>query len=184
MERTVIERLQRTLDGRVTTPKDAGYDADRTTFNAMIQRRPVAIVRVRSEDYVIATIRGANDSGLPIAVRGGGHSVAGHSVADATLVVDLRDQRTVTVDPKTWNARVAGGAQWDDVDAPAWRHRLRRHGRHLRRYWGGRLDAWGRFGWLLGTQGLTCDNLVRAEVVTAAGDRAVVRPRSSGRISA
>ena len=176
MEGAVIERLQAALDGWATVPGDTDYDLERTTFNATISRRPAAIVRARSTDDVVVAVRAANDLGLPIAVRGGGHSVAGHGVADRALVVDLRDLRSVAVDPERRIARVAGGAQWDDLDAAAWAHHLTVVGGTFGDTGVAGLTLGGGIGWLMGTQGLTCDNLVRAEIVTAAGDRRVAGP--------
>jgi FAD/FMN-containing dehydrogenase len=170
MTRTAIDELRRTFGERVWTPGDAGYDAERTTFNATVRRRPEVIVRARSDGDVRAAILAAGNLGLPIAVRGGGHNVAGHAVADGALVVDLRDLRSVTVDPVRRTARVAGGAQWDDVDAAAWTHGLTVVGGTFGDTGVGGLTLGGGIGWLMGTQGLTCDNLVRAEVVTAGGE--------------
>ena len=95
MDGFVIDRLRATLGDRLTTPDDAGYHEARQTFNATIQRRPAAIVRARSDDDVVTAVIAAGDLGLPIAVRGGGHSVAGHAMADGALVVDMRDLRAV-----------------------------------------------------------------------------------------
>ena len=134
------------------------------------------IVRVRDDDDVVAAVVAANDLGLPIAVRGGGHSVAGHAMADQALVVDLRDRREVTVDPTTRIVRVAGGALWEDVDTAAWRHHLAVVGGTFGDTGVGGLTLGGGIGWLSGSQGFTCDNLVRAEVVTAAGERVVAGP--------
>ena len=117
MEKFVIDGLRASLADRVVTPADPGYDDARASFNATVSRRPSVIVRVRTVDDVVAAVVAAGDLGLPIAVRGGGHSVAGHSMADGALVVDLREMRAVTVDPATRIVRVEGGAQWDDVDA-------------------------------------------------------------------
>ena len=173
---TAIDDLRRSFGDRVTTPHDAHYDVERATFNATVQRRPAVIVRVHSTDDVRAAVLAANALGLPIAVRGGGHNVAGHAVADAALVVDLRDLRTVTVDPVHRVARVGGGAQWDDVDAAAWTHRLAVVGGTFGDTGVGGLTLGGGIGWLMGTQGLTCDNLIRAELVTASGELVVAGP--------
>jgi FAD/FMN-containing dehydrogenase len=173
MDGLVIEQLKRDLDGWVTTATDTDYDAERTTFNATIDRRPAAIVRARSTSDVVAAIRTANDLGLPIAVRGGGHNVAGHAVADGALVVDLRDMRSASIDPVGRTARVAGGAQWDDVDPAAWAHRLTVVGGTFGDTGVAGLTLGGGIGWLMGTQGLTCDNLVRADVVLANGQQVV-----------
>ena len=176
MATTAIDALRRTLGGRVWTPDDAGYDDERTTFNATVQRRPAIIVRAHSTDDVRAAVLAAGELGLPIAVRGGGHNVAGHAVADQAVVVDLRDLRTVSVDPVRRMARVAGGAQWDDVDAAAWAHGLAVVGGTFGDTGVGGLTLGGGIGWLMGTQGLTCDNLVRAEVVTGDGTLVVAGP--------
>lgn len=168
-----VEGLRRTLNGWVTLPGDASYDEERTTFNATIDRRPAAIVRARSTDDVVAAVRAAGDQGLPIAVRGGGHNVAGHAVADGALVVDLRDQRSVSIDPVRRLARVEGGAQWEDLDTAAWAHELAVVGGTFGDTGVAGLTLGGGIGWLIGTQGLTCDNLIRAEVVTADGERVV-----------
>jgi FAD/FMN-containing dehydrogenase len=176
MEQFVVDRLRETLGDRVTTPDHPDYDAARTTFNATVQRRPAVIVRVRDDDDVVTAVVAANDIGLPIAVHGGGHSVAGHAMADKALVVDLRDRRDVSVDPATGIVRVAGGARWEDVDAPAWRHHLAVVGGTVIDTGVGGLTLGGGIGWLSAIQGFTCDNLVRAELVTAAGERVVAGP--------
>jgi FAD/FMN-containing dehydrogenase len=176
MEQFVVDRLRTSLGERVTTPDHPDYDAARTTFNATVQRRPAIIVRVRDDDDVVAAVVAGNDLGLPIAVRGGGHSVAGHAMADGALVVDLRDRRDVTVDPTTRIVRVAGGATWEDVDTAAWRHHLAVVGGTVIDTGVGGLTLGGGIGWLSGLAGFTCDNLVRAEVVTAAGEKVVAGP--------
>jgi FAD/FMN-containing dehydrogenase len=168
-----IERLRRSLDGWVTTPEDGAYDAERATFNGTVRRYPAAIVRARSTNDVVAGVLAADELNLPIAVRGGGHNVAGHSVADGALVIDLRDLRTVEVDPSRQIARVTGGAQWDDVDAAAWAHHLTVVGGTFGDTGVAGLTLGGGIGWLMGSQGLTCDNLIRAEVVLADGQLVV-----------
>jgi FAD/FMN-containing dehydrogenase len=176
MEQFVVDRLRDSLHERVTTSDQPDYDAVRAPFNATVQRRPAVIVRVRDDDDVVAAVVAANDLGLPIAVRGGGHSVAGHAMADQALVVDLRDRRDVSVDSKTRIVRVAGGARWEDVDAVAWRHHLAVVGGTVIDTGVAGLTLGGGIGWLSGLAGFTCDNLVRAELVTAAGERVVAGP--------
>jgi FAD/FMN-containing dehydrogenase len=173
VDRFVVDRLRERLSDRVTTAADAGYDVARMTFNATVQRRPAVIVRVRTDDDVVAAVIAAGDLGLPIAIRGGGHSVAGHAMADGALVVDLRDRREVVVDPKSGIVRVAGGALWEDLDPAAWAHGLAVVGGTFSDTGVAGLTLNGGIGWLMGVQGFTCDNLVRAEVVTAAGERVV-----------
>ena len=172
MEQFIVDRLRASLKDRVTTAEDADYDAARATFNAMVQRRPAVIVRARSVKDVVAALVAAADLGLPVAVRGGGHSVAGHAMADDALVVDLRDMRAVRVDQKIRTVRVQGGALWEDVDTAAWTHGLAVVGGTFGDTGVGGLALNGGIGWLSGIAGFTCDNIIRAEVVTAAGDGA------------
>ena len=136
MDGFVIDRLRGTLGDRLTTPDDPGYHDARQTFNATIQRRPAAIVRARSDDDVVSAVVAAGDLGLPIAVRGGGHSVAGHAMADGALVVDMRDLRAVTGRPgdegRPGSGRGALGRRRRRGLGPPSRGRrrhLRRHGR-------------------------------------------------------
>jgi FAD/FMN-containing dehydrogenase len=176
MEKFVVDRLRESLREQVTTALDPDYDVVRTTFNATVQRHPALIVRARTDDDVVAAVTAAADLDLPIAVRGGGHSVAGHGMADRALVVDLRDRREVSVDPGTGIVRVAGGALWEDVDGAAWAHHLAVVGGTFGDTGVGGLTLGGGIGWLSGLQGFTCDNLVRAELVTAAGERVIAGP--------
>jgi FAD/FMN-containing dehydrogenase len=157
------------IGGAVILPGHEGYDAARQTFNGTIDRRPAAIVTCRSTDDVVAAVEAARAAGLPIAVRGGGHGVAGHAMADGALVVDLREMRSVSVDPERRRARAGGGALWDDVDGATVPHGLATTGGTFGDTGIGGLTLTGGIGFLMGTAGLTCDNLVRAVVVTADG---------------
>lgn len=157
-------------------PGDAGYDEARISFNGMIDRRPAAIVTCASTADVVAAVRAARAAGLPIAIRGGGHSVAGHGLADGAIVVDLRRMRAVTVDPDRRLARAQGGALWEDVDPATVAHGLATTGGTFGDTGIGGLTLTGGIGYLMGTHGLTCDNLVAAEVVTADGDIVIAGP--------
>jgi FAD/FMN-containing dehydrogenase len=157
------------IAGTVLGPDDEGYDAARQTFNGTIDRRPATIVQCRSTADVVAAVQAARGAGLAIAVRGGGHSVAGHAVADGALVVDLREMRGVDVDPERRVARAQGGALWEDIDVATTAHGLATTGGTFGDTGIGGLTLTGGIGFLMGTFGLTCDNLVRAEVVTADG---------------
>jgi FAD/FMN-containing dehydrogenase len=159
-------------------PDDEGYDDARRSFNGTIDHRPAALVRCRSLEDVVAAVRAARDAGLPVAVRGGGHGVAGHCVAEGSLVVDLREMRSVTVDPVARLARAGGGCQWEDVDRAAFAHGLAVTGGTFWDTGIAGLTLGGGLGFLMGSAGLTCDNLVGATVVTAAGD--VVRAGEDG----
>lgn len=157
------------IAGTVITPEHSGYDAARQTFNGTIDKRPAVIVQCRSTADVVAAVLAAHAAGLPVAVRGGGHGIAGHAVADGALVVDLRDMRGVEVDPERRIARVQGGALWEDVDRAAIVHGMATTGGTFGDTGVAGLTLTGGIGYLMGTFGLTCDNLVAAEVVTADG---------------
>jgi FAD/FMN-containing dehydrogenase len=155
--------------GPVIAPDDTWYDTARTTFNGLIDRRPEVIVRPLDVDDVVSAVLFARDEGLPIAVRGGGHSVAGHCMGDGSLVVDLRLMREVVVDPETRTATCGGGSLWEDLDPPCQRHGLATPGGTFGDTGVGGLALGGGIGHLIGLHGLTLDNLVAATVVTADG---------------
>ncbi len=164
-----IERLRRVLRGPVLGPDDPGYDVARTTFNALTDRRPAVIACCAGADDVAAAVDFAGRVGLPVAIRGGGHSVAGHSVCEGGLVIDLRLMRQVRVDRELRRLRVGGGASWRDVDAPCAAHSLAMPGGTYDTTGVAGLTLGGGIGFLMGTHGLTLDNLVSAEVVLADG---------------
>lgn len=160
---------RRTLPAGALLPGDGAYDASRISFNGILDRRPAAIVSCASTEDVVAAVRAARALDLPIAVRGGGHSVAGHSIQDGALVVSLDRMRDVRVDPDRRLAHAGGGAQRNDVDAAAFAHGLAVPGGTFGDTGIGGLTLGGGIGWLMPVAGLTCDNLVAAEVVTADG---------------
>ena len=157
------------VSGAVLRPGDESYDLARQTFNGTIDRRPAVIVTCRTTDDVVVAVGAARAAGLPIAVRGGGHGVAGHAMADGALVVDLREMRSVAVDPERRRARAGGGALWEDVDGATTPHALATTGGTFVDTGIGGLILGGGIGYLMGTAGMTCDNLVRAVVVSADG---------------
>jgi FAD/FMN-containing dehydrogenase len=167
---TTLADLRHRHRGPVITPDDLGYDAGRITFNGMIDRRPALIARPLDVDDVVAAVTYAAGEGLPIAVRGGGHSVAGHCIGDGSLVVDLRLMRSVSVDADARLATCGGGALWEDLDPPCLRHGLATPGGTFGDTGVAGLTLGGGIGHLNGLHGLTLDNLVAATVVTAAGD--------------
>jgi FAD/FMN-containing dehydrogenase len=170
MDASAIERLRGSVTGRVILPGDDDFDDARATFNATTDRRPTVIVRPVSTADVVAAARWAAALDLPISVRGGGHSVAGHAIGDDALCVDLREMRQVRVDPAARRAVVQGGALWEDVDRATMPHDLATTGGTFWDTGVGGLTLSGGLGYLMGTAGLTCDNLMRATVVTATGD--------------
>ena len=111
-----MKALTEAVRGRVITASDPDYDDARAVYNAMHDRRPRAVVRCRDSADVIAVVKAARDSGVDLAIRGGGHSVPGFGTVDDGLVVDLSPMRGVRVDPAKKVARVGGGATLGDVD--------------------------------------------------------------------
>jgi FAD/FMN-containing dehydrogenase len=121
---TEMDRLERAVHGPVIWPEGRGYDEGRRTFNAMIERRPAVIVRPLDVDDVVGSLRWASERDLPVSVRGGGHSVAGHAVGDGALMLDLASLRSVSVDPALRVADAGGGARLDDLDRATTAHGL------------------------------------------------------------
>lgn len=157
------------LAGEILMPDGPGYEEHRASFNGLIDRRPAAIVLCEGVADVVAALAFGRAQGLPIGVRGGGHSVAGHGIVEGGLVIDLRRMRAVEVDPVARTARVAGGAKWEDFDTAAQAHALAVTGGTFVDTGVAGLTLGGGIGFLLGVAGLTCDNLIGAEVVTADG---------------
>jgi FAD/FMN-containing dehydrogenase len=155
--------------GPVITPDDGGYDVARATFNGMVDRRPALVVRPLDVADVLTAVRYAGEADLPIAVRGGGHGVAGHCVGDGSVVVDLRLMRHVEVDPEARTATCGGGALWEDLDPACQRHGLATPGGTFGDTGVAGLTLGGGIGHLSPSYGLTLDNLVAAKVVTVDG---------------
>jgi FAD/FMN-containing dehydrogenase len=155
--------------GMLIRPGDADYDAARAVWNGMIDRRPATIVRPAGPEDVIAAVNLARESGVPLAVRGGGHNAAGLSVCDGGIVIDLSSMKEVEVDAHARTARAQGGATWGDFDAATAAHGLATTGGLISSTGVGGLTLGGGLGWLMRAYGLACDNLLSVEVVTADG---------------
>jgi FAD/FMN-containing dehydrogenase len=169
MTNTDLDELRRSLVGSVIAPADAEYDAARRCYNALVDRRPAVIARCAGADDVAAAFEFAGAQELEVAVRGGGHNPAGHCVADGALVIDLSLLRAVEVDGDARIARAGGGATWLDFDTATQAFGLVTPGGVVGSTGVAGLTFGGGIGHLTAQHGLTCDNLVRAEVVTPDG---------------
>lgn len=166
-----VDELRAALHGRLLAPASPGYDDARAIWNAMIDRRPALIARCLDADDVATAVRFAREHSLLISIRGGGHNIAGNAVADDGFMIDLSGMRTVQVDASRRIARVDAGATLGDVDKAAQAHGLATPlGINSTTGIAG-LTLGGGFGWLSRRFGLSIDNLLAADVVTANGER-------------
>ncbi|WP_030955478.1 FAD-binding oxidoreductase [Streptomyces sp. NRRL S-481] len=166
-----LAALREELTGDVFAPQDPGYDEARAVFNAMIDRRPAVIAQCADADDVVRTVRFARELDLNVAVRGGGHSVAGMAVNDGGVVVDLRRMHAVTVDPAAHAVRVGGGATMSHLDRDTEPYGLATTGGRASTTGVGGFVLGGGTGWLDRCFGLAADNLLGVELVTADGDQ-------------
>ena len=169
MAKLTIDQLKDQVRGAVIAPDDPDYEVARRVYNAMIDKRPRVIVRAADTKDVKAAVAFARDGALGIAVRGGGHSVPGFGTGDDAVVVDLSRMRGVAVDPKKRTARAEGGATWGDFNTAAHVHGLATTGGIISTTGVAGLTLGGGIGYLARGFGLSCDNLLSAEVVTADG---------------
>jgi FAD/FMN-containing dehydrogenase len=164
-----LDELRGSLTGAVIGPADAEYDAARRSYNALVDRRPAVIARCLGAGDVATAFDFARSNGLEVAVRGGGHNPAGHCVVDGGLVIDLSLMRRVDVDGDARVARAGGGATWLDFDSATQAFGLMTPGGVVGSTGVAGLTLGGGIGHLIAQHGLTCDNLIGAEVVTPDG---------------
>ncbi|GAA3377170.1 FAD-binding oxidoreductase [Streptomyces sannanensis] len=164
-----LKNLRAGLAGEAITPDDPGYEEAREIFNAMIEKRPAVIVQCRSSDDAAQTIRFARHLDREIAVRCGGHSVAGMALTDGGVVIDLRRMNGVTVDRDGLVARVGGGATIGDLDRATQPFHLVTTGGRASTIGLGGFVLGGGSGWIEREFGLACDNLMEVQLVTAEG---------------
>lgn len=156
-------------DMLVVRPGDSGYDELRRVWNAMIDRRPAAIAPCREAADVVAALGLARAAGLPVSVLGGGHSVAGHSVCDDGLMIDLRPMKGIEVDLLMRTCRAGAGLTWREFDAATQEHGLAVTGGRMSTTGIAGVTLGGGSGWIERKCGYTADNLLSAEIVTADG---------------
>jgi hypothetical protein len=165
-----LHQLRHRLRGSVHDPGTPEYDEACTLFNARVERRPRHIVRASRPHHVAAALEYAALRGLRVAVRGGGHSVAGLSLVDDGIVIDVRGFREITVDPERRVVRAGAGLTWGELDAATQAHGLAAVGGRVSTTGVAGLALGGGSGWLERKHGLASDNILAVELVTARGD--------------
>jgi FAD/FMN-containing dehydrogenase len=163
------EAFRNELRGELLEPGSLAYDAARVVWNGMIDKHPALIARCRNTADVVASVNYARGNGLAIAIRSGGHNVAGYAVCDGGLMIDMTLMNAVRVAPDLNQAYVEGGALWSDVDAATTPFGRATPGGLISATGVAGLTLSGGIGWLRGTRGLSCDNLIAADVVNADG---------------
>jgi FAD/FMN-containing dehydrogenase len=164
-ERTLRDELR----GELVLPSDGAYDEARSVWNGMIDRRPALIARCTGTSDVIAAIRFARRQGLTVAVRGGGHNVAGNATCDGGLVVDLSSMKGVRVDADARTVHAQGGLTWGELDKETQAFGLATTGGLVTTTGIAGFTLGGGIGWTMRKHGLACDNLISADLVTADG---------------
>src|SRR5690242_7050818 len=164
-----VAELATSFLGSLLQPDDPGYDDARRVHNGLIDKRPALIARCQGTADVADAVKFARAQGLEIAVRGGGHNVAGRSTIDGGLMIDLSGMTAVHVDPRARIARAQGGATWNHFNRETQLHGLATTGGVISSTGIGGLTLGGGLGWLMGKHALALDNLVSAEVVLADG---------------
>ncbi len=176
MKDSTITALQSRLRGDLLLPEDPGYDQARRTYNALIDRRPSLVVRCASVADVRAGVDFAREEGLDLAVRGGNHNVTGFGTCEGGMVLDLGSLTGIEIDPVNRTARVEGGCLWREFDQAAHAFGLATPGGVNSTTGVGGLTLGGGIGYLTRKYGLSCDNVLSAEVVTADGGLLTVGP--------
>jgi len=169
LDESTIPVIRGRFTGELLEQGDDGYDEARTVFNAMIDRRPRLIVRCAGAADVVAGVLLARETGLPLAVRGGGHGVNGHAVCDDGIMLDLSPMKRIDVDPEARVARAQAGVTWGEFDAATQAHGLATTGGRITTTGIAGLTLGAGSGWLERMFGFTAHNLLAAEMVTADG---------------
>jgi FAD/FMN-containing dehydrogenase len=168
---SAIERFRRDLHGRFIQADDQGYDDLRKVWNGLIDKRPALIAQCADESDVVHALNLARNDNLLVAVRGGGHNVAGFSTCDDGIVIDLSTMKGITVDAAARTARAQGGVTWGDFDKATQAHALATTGGLVSTTGIAGFTLGGGVGWLIRKYGLTIDNLLAVEMITADGRR-------------
>ena len=168
-DQDAIETFKASLRGQLIQPNDEGYDDARTIWNGMIDKRPTLIARCTGAADVIRSVNFARDHNLLVAVRGGGHSFPGHSVCDGGIMIDLSTMKSIRVESVRQTARAEPGVIWGELDHETQAFGLATTGGQISHTGIAGLTLGGGIGWLMRKYGLTCDNLLSVNMVTADG---------------
>jgi FAD/FMN-containing dehydrogenase len=166
---SAVSELAKTFGGQLLQPSDMGYDVARKVHNGLIDKRPALIARSRGVADVVDAIRLARAEDLGVAVRGGGHNVAGRATIDGGVMIDLSLMKGLYVDPRTRSARAQGGSTWNDFNRETQLHGLATTGGVVSSTGIAGLTLGGGLGWLMGKHALALDNLLSVELVLADG---------------
>src|SRR6266849_955548 len=166
---SALQAFRANLRGQLVLPKDVDYDDVRRIHNAMIDRRPAAIIRCAGVADVVAAVNFARQGNLLVAVRGAGHNIAGTSLCDGGIVIDLSRMKSVRVDPARGTARVEAGATWADLNHELQVFGLAATGGYIGTTGVSGLTLGGGLGWMVRKHGLALDNLLSVDMVTADG---------------
>ena len=166
---SAIDRLHKVFSGEILFSEHTDFNSTRKIFNAMVDKHPSVITQCANAQDVVSALRFGREQGLDISVRSGGHHVAGWSVTDGGLMIDMRPINKVKVDPSSCTAQVGGGAIWSEVDHACQPHGLATTGGAVSTLGVAGFTLGGGKGWLQGKYGYACDNLLSVELVTAGG---------------
>lgn len=164
-----VQTFGSSLRGELLRPGDSGYDSGRRVWNGMIDRHPALIAYCREVEDVIRSVNFARENELLTAVRSGGHNVSGNCVCDGGIVIDLSRMKEIRVDPASRTARAHSGLNWGEFDRETQRYGLATTGGIVSRTGIAGLTLGGGIGWLMRKFGVTCDNLLSVDIVTAEG---------------
>ena len=170
LEEATVQKFADRLRGPLLGPGEAGYDEARKVWNGMIDRRPALIARCAGVADVIAAVRFAREHELLVSVRGGGHNITGNAVCEGGLMIDLSPMKSVRVDPARRAARAEAGLTWGEYNHETRAFGLASTGGVVSTTGIAGLTLGGGLGWLMGKHGLSCDNLLSADLVTADGE--------------
>jgi FAD/FMN-containing dehydrogenase len=170
LDEVPFQELSATLRGELILPADARYDQARKVWNGMIDRRPALIARCTGAADVIQAVKFAREANLPLAIRGGGHHIAGHAVCEGGLVIDLSRLKAIRVDLARQVARAEPGVVWGEFDRETQAFGLATTGGLVSTIGIAGFTLGGGIGWLIRQYGPTCANLLSADVVTADGE--------------